>query len=547
MRIALAQINATVGDFAGNSARILARMQEARGLDADLVVFPELCLCGYPPMDLLDHESFVEENRKALRHLQRAMPPGLGAVIGYVDRNRGAAGKHLTNTASLLAGGRILHSQAKTLLPTYDVFDEARYFEPAAERRIVEFKGERIGLTICEDIWWETEPDPAGRYAVDPVRDCLDQGATLLVAPSASPYYRGKPRVRRRLLAGIGAGAGVPVVYVNMVGGNDGLLFDGQSVVTDARGELVLQCAGFEEQLLVWDSAQPGEPVAAGADDWHAVQRALGMGIADYLRKTHHERVHVSVSGGIDSALVAALAARALGSERVTAFSLPSMYSSAGSKTDAALLCERLGIPMHTIAIEELYAGYERALAPVFAGAPPDTTEENLQARIRGMLMMAFSNKTGSILLATGNKSELATGYSTLYGDLCGGLAPIGDLLKTEVYALARAINRDAEIIPEATLIKPPSAELRPNQTDQDSLPDYELLDRILELYVIDNLTRAEIVAHGFDDATVADVLRRVGLAEYKRRQAPTILKVSARAFGTGRRFPIAREIHEVS
>ena len=547
MRIALAQINATVGDFAGNSARILARMQEARALNADLVVFPELCLCGYPPMDLLDHGSFVAENRKALRHLQRAIPPGLGAVIGYVDRNRGASGKHLANAASLLADGRILHTQAKTLLPAYDVFDESRYFEPAAERRLAHFKGERIGITICEDIWWETEPDPAGRYAVDPVRDCLDQGATLLVAPSASPYYRGKPHVRRRLVAGIGAGAGVPVVYVNMVGGNDGLLFDGQSMVTDARGELVLQCNGFEEQLMVWDSEQPGEPVPPADDDWHAAERALGMGIADYLRKTHHERVHVSVSGGIDSALVAALAARALGPERVTAFSLPSMYSSQGSRTDAALLCERLGVPMHTIAIKELYAGYERALAPVFAGAPPDITEENLQARIRGMLMMAYSNKTGSILLATGNKSELATGYSTLYGDLCGGLAPIGDLLKTEVYALARAINRDREIIPEATLTKPPSAELRPGQTDQDSLPDYELLDRILDLYVIGNLTRAEIVARGYDDATVTDVLRRVGLAEYKRRQAPTILKISARAFGTGRRFPIAREIHEVS
>ena len=278
---------------------------------------------------------------------------------------------------------------------------------------------------------------------MDPVRDCLDAGATLLLAPSASPYHRGKPEVRRRLLQGIGAGSGVPVVYVNMVGGNDGLLFDGQSFVTGAGGELLLQCAGYREELALWDSAAPGAPVAAGADGWAELECALGMGIADYLRKTHHERVHVSVSGGIDSALVAALAARALGPDRVTAFSLPSMYSSAGSKTDAALLCERLGVPLHSIAIEELYAGYERALAPVFAGAEPDITEENLQARIRGMLMMAFSNKTGSILLATGNKSELATGYSTLYGDLCGGLAPIGDLLKTEVYALSRAINRD--------------------------------------------------------------------------------------------------------
>lgn len=547
MRIALAQINPTVGDFAGNSALILARLAEARARRAELVVFPELCLCGYPPMDLLDHDSFVAENLKALRRIQRAMPADLAAVIGYVDRNRSGTGKRLVNAAGLLAGGRVLHRQAKSLLPTYDVFDEARYFEPAAERRTVEFKGERLGITICEDIWWETDPDPGGRYAVDPVRDCVDAGATLLLAPSASPYHRGKPAVRRRLLQRVAAGAGVPVVYVNMVGGNDGLLFDGQSFVTGAGGELVLQCAGYREQLAVWDSAAPGGPAAANADGWAELERALGMGIADYLRKTHHQRVHVAVSGGIDSALAAALAARALGPERVTAFSLPSMYSSPGSKSDAAQLCDRLGVALHTIPIEELYAGYERALAPVFAGAPPDLTEENLQARIRGMLMMAFSNKTGSILLATGNKSELATGYSTLYGDLCGGLAPIGDLLKTEVYALSRALNRDGEIIPAATLSKPPSAELRPGQTDQDALPDYEVLDRILQLYVIDNLTRGEIVARGFDDATVVDVLRRVGRAEYKRRQAPPILRVSPRAFGTGRRFPIARETHEVS
>lgn len=547
MRIALAQINPTVGDFAGNSALILARLAEARAQRAELVVFPELCLCGYPPMDLLDHDSFVAENLKALRRIQRAMPADLAAVIGYVDRNRSGTGKRLVNAAGLLAGGRVLHRQAKSLLPTYDVFDEARYFEPAAERRTVEFKGERLGLTICEDIWWETGPDPGGRYAVDPVRDCVDAGATLLLAPSASPYHRGKPAVRRRLLQRVAAGAGVPVVYVNMVGGNDGLLFDGQSFVTGAGGELVLQCAGYREQLAVWDSAAPGGPAEANADGWAELERALGMGIADYLRKTHHRRVHVAVSGGIDSALVAALAARALGPERVTAFSLPSMYSSPGSKSDAAQLCDRLGVTMRTIPIEELYAGYERALKPVFAGAPPDLTEENIQARIRGMLMMAFSNKTGSILLATGNKSELATGYSTLYGDLCGGLAPIGDLLKTEVYALSRAINRDGEIIPAATLSKPPSAELRPGQTDRDSLPDYEVLDRILQLYVIDNLTRGEIVARGFDDATVVDVLRRVGQAEYKRRQAPPILRVSPRAFGTGRRFPIARETHEVS
>ena len=547
MRIALAQINPTVGDFAGNSALILARLAEARAQRAELVVFPELCLCGYPPMDLLDHGSFVAENLKALRRIQRAMPAELGAVIGYVDRNPRGTGKRLLNAAGLLAGGRLLHTQAKTLLPTYDVFDEARYFEPAAERRTVEFGGERLGLAICEDLWWETEPDPGARYAVDPVRDCLDAGATLLLAPSASPYHRGKPAVRRRLLQRIGAAAGVPVVYVNMVGGNDGLLFDGQSFVTGAGGDLVLQCAGYREQLAVWDSAAPGGPAAPPADGWAELERALGMGIADYLRKTGHQRVHVAVSGGIDSALVAALAARALGPERVAAFSLPSRYSSPGSKSDAALLCDRLGVALRTIAIEELFAGYERALAPVFAGAPPDLTEENLQARIRGMLMMAFSNKTGSILLATGNKSELATGYSTLYGDLCGGLAPVGDLLKTEVYALSRAINHAGEIIPAATLNKPPSAELRPGQTDQDSLPDYAVLDRILQLYVIDNLTRSEIVARGFDDATVVDVLRRVGQAEYKRRQAPTILKVSPRAFGTGRRFPIARKIHEVA
>lgn len=546
MRVALAQINPTVGDFRGNTTRILAAISRAAGERADLVVLPELGLCGYPPMDLLDQGSFVEENLAALREVQHACPPGLAVVIGYVDYNRTHTGKRLRNVASVISDGRIVFTQAKTLLPTYDVFDEARYFEPAPDRSTFELKGKRIGIAICEDIWWESEREASTRYPVDPVKDLLDQGASLIVSPSASPFYAGKPQVRLSLLSSIGKSSGVPVVYVNMVGGNDNLIFDGGSMVTAPSGELVLRCASFAEDLGVVDTDRWPPPVRLGTDTDRDLEGALVLGTRDYLAKTGFERVHLGLSGGIDSALVAVLAAKAVGPERVRAFSLPSRYSSDGSRSDAAELARRVGIRMDTLRIEGVFSASLASLAPLFAGTDSGLAEENLQARVRGMLLMAYSNKFSSILLATGNKSELATGYCTLYGDMNGGLAVIGDLFKTEVYRLARGINsRDGNPIPEPILTKAPSAELKPDQTDQDTLPPYDVLDEVLTLYVIENMTAREIVERGYEEALVRRVLGMVGRAEYKRRQAPPVLKVSRRAFGTGRRVPIARRIHE--
>ena len=540
MRIALAQINSTIGDFAGNVDRIVAAAHQARARGAGLVVCPELSVCGYPPMDLLDHRSFVDANRAALDRLRQRLPSAIGVVVGHVAPNPSGAGKALRNAASLLADGAVVGTQAKTLLPTYDVFDEARYFEPAAECRPVPFAGERIGLTICEDIWWESAPDPSGAYARDPVAEQTRAGATVMLAPSASPYHLGKPAVRSALLARVAAASGCPVLYANAVGGNDGLIFDGQSLACAAGGRLIHRSPGFREDVAVVDTESAARAAPAD-DDYREVEAAIGIGLRDYLAKTGHGRVCLAVSGGIDSAVVAAVAARRLGPGNVTAFALPSRYSSAGSRRDAAALARALGIEFHELSIEPAFAAFLRTLEPVFAGRPPDTAEENLQARIRGALVMAFANKTGALALATGNKSELATGYATLYGDMAGALAPIGDLWKTQVYALARRINRDGPVIPDATLDKPPSAELRPGQLDSDSLPPYEALDAILQRYVERSEGAGQIVAAGFDPQLVERVLQMVGRAEHKRRQAATVIKLSPRAFGPGRRFPIAR------
>ncbi len=545
MRIGIGQINTTIGDFSGNRRRILDLCGRAVADRVDLVVFPEMSLCGYPPNDLLDHDAFARESLKSLRRLQREAPRGVAIAVGYVDRNRSASGKPLLNSVAVVRDGAIIHSQSKTLLPTYDVFDEARYFEPASTRTVFELGGRRIGIAVCEDIWWETESAPGTRYPLDPVGDLLDAGAELILAPSASPYFEGKVAIRARLLSRIGRSSGAPVVYVNMVGGNDSLIFDGQSLVTDAEGNLVYRAAGFEEAYDVFDTEAPAPLVSIEVDRYEEIRKALVLGTRDYLAKTGFSSVHLGLSGGIDSALVATLAAEALGSDNVTAFGLPSRYSSEGSVADAKRLCESLGIRFRLMPIETPFAAVLETLAPHFDGAEPDITEENLQARIRGMLLMAYSNKTGSLVLATGNKSELAVGYCTLYGDMCGSLAVIGDLFKTDVYGLCRHINGDREIIPESILTKPPSAELRPDQKDADSLPPYEVLDEVLERYLLANRTGAEIEAEGFDATLVRRVLTLVGRAEYKRRQAPPVLKVSPRAFGTGRRMPIARRIYE--
>lgn len=551
MKIAIAQINATIGAFEGNRERILSFVRKAEEKKARLVVFPELSLCGYPPMDLLDHNAFVEENRKSLRLLQQELPGEIAVAVGYVDVNHEMAGKPLQNSVAILQGGEVVFRQAKTLLPTYDVFDEARYFEPARSREVVEIGGERLGIAICEDIWWEQEPAPGTRYPIDPVQDFLDRGATVIVSPSASPFFSGKLETRFSLLSRIGKSSGVPVLYANTVGGNDSLVFDGYSMATDSKGNLVKLAAGFAEELMLLETEELREGVLPAQqlpeNRWGDIYEALKLGLKDYLAKTGFSRVHLGLSGGVDSALVAAIAADALGSENVEVFLLPSQYSSSGSITDAEELAKNLGVKARTVEIKNIFQSFLTALEPHFQDRPQDVAEENIQARIRGTVLMGYSNKFGSLLLTTGNKSELAVGYCTLYGDMSGGLGVIGDLLKTEVYQLCRYINREKEIIPEAILTKPPSAELRPDQRDDESLPPYEILDEILRSYLIGNRTRKEIVAEGFDPEVVEQILNLVGRSEYKRRQAPPVLKVSPKAFGNGRRMPIARRVYEGS
>jgi NAD+ synthase (glutamine-hydrolysing) len=599
MIVALAQMNNVIGDFEGNRERILALAREAcgeslpgstgiarSGAEArpDLIVFPELALCGYPPMDLLDQDSFVEDCLVSLRRLQRELPRDVAVAVGLVDRNKSGQGRPLLNSVSVIKNGELVFSQAKTLLPTYDVFDEARYFEPARERRVFELCGRRIGFAICEDIWWEEPPVPGLRYPVDPVKDLLDAGADLLVVPSASPFHSGKLELRIRLSRNAAREGGVPVLYCNLLGANDSLVFDGRSFALDAKGE-VFALAGWEEELLVVEAPLPlgsserrsgvraaelgvdaavsasgssgsvegpaSEPLEIVSDRWGDIERALVLGIRDYMAKCGFRSACVGLSGGIDSALVALLAARAVGSENLACISMPSRFSSEGSVSDSVELCGNLGLRLETLPIERPFGAFLDLLEPKFDGRPFDSAEENLQARIRGDLLMAWSNKFGSLLMTTGNKSELATGYCTLYGDMCGALAPIGDLLKTEVYALCRSIN-DRESakggrppIPEAIISKPPSAELRPDQTDQDSLPPYALLDEVLELYIIQDLGLEDIVARGYDPALVQRIVTMVARAEYKRRQAAPVIKISPRAFGTGRRIPIARVVHE--
>jgi NAD+ synthase (glutamine-hydrolysing) len=566
MLVALAQIDSTIGDFQGNVEKMLAFAAAAAGRGngsvarsgatgaVDLLVFPELSLCGYPPLDLLDQDSFVEANLEAIRVLQRELPPELAVAVGYVDRNREGKGKSLVNAVALLRGGRLDFAQAKTLLPTYEVFDEARYFESARERKVVEIAGRRVGFAICEDIWWKSPPMPGLRYEVDPIRELLDAGAETIVVPSASPFASGILQTRLSLARGAAIEGRVPVLYCNQIGANDSLVFDGRSFALDASGSLSA-IAGWEEELLVVDTegASGGSREAGTPSDsespakFDEMERALVLGIRDYMRKCGFKTACLGLSGGIDSALVAVLAAEAVGADKVTCLSMPSRFSSEGSVSDSAALCRGLGMKLESLPIEGPFSAYLELLEPRFAGKPMDITEENLQARIRGAILMSWSNKFGSLLLTTGNKSELAAGYCTLYGDMCGGLAVIGDLLKTEVYGLARFINERAgrAVIPESTLTKPPSAELRPNQVDQDSLPPYEALDEVLDLYVVRNLGAAEIVGMGYDGALVERIIGMVGRAEYKRRQAAPVIKVSARAFGMGRRMPIARSIYE--
>ncbi|MDR0411066.1 MAG: NAD+ synthase [Treponema sp.] len=555
MKVAIAQINSFIADFDGNMKKIIAYSEKAQTLDADLVLFPELSICGYPPMDLLDYDYFIEKNIQTLCALQQSLPKDIACGVGFVRRSPYTMGKALVNSYGIIAEGKLAFEQVKTLLPTYDVFDEARYFESAREWNVFKWKSERIGAVICEDIWRETNI-PGVNYDRDPVKKLFSQGVSLLCVPSASPYVAGKLSVRRDLARHISRQGNVPFIYINAVGANDSIVFDGRSFAFGADGAF-LQGAGFEEDFFLFDTVDSLEKTPlvipqAPDDELDAIENALVLGIREYIAKCGFTRAHLGLSGGIDSALVAYLAVRAIGQDRVVCLNMPSRFSSQGSKDDASELAARLGCRYTPLPIEPVFTSFLDALEEVFEKKPFDVAEENLQSRIRGTLLMAYSNKFSSILLTTGNKSELAMGYCTLYGDMNGALSPIGDLFKTEVFALCKHINEKALvaekniIIPESILTKPPSAELRPNQNDQDSLPPYEILDEILKLYLFDNLSVDEIAARGLDKALATSVIKTVAQAEFKRRQAPPVLKVSKRAFGMGRRMPIARNVYEV-
>ena len=542
MKVALAQFNPTVGDFEGNRRRMLVMAGESRRRGADLVIFPELGICGYPPWDLVENPGFIERNRQSLEQLARELPD-VAALVGYVSRRTSHQGKPHANAAAFLTDGRVVFEQHKMLLPTYDVFDEERYFEPAQSQSVYLFENVPMGITICEDVWNDKNFWKHQLYLRNPVEELIRQGAGMLINISASPYNMDKRQFRLEMFRNIARTYRRPVVFVNQVGGQDSLLFDGSSVALDAEGRVCAQAGSFEEDLVVFDTASClGEIHPQPEDELEAVYRALVMGTRDYVMKCGFEKVLVGLSGGIDSSLVAAVAVAALGTANVLGMSMPGPYSSPGSVTDAQTLAKNLAISLISIPIGPIFNSYRATLAEPFAGKQEDVTEENIQARIRGNLLMAISNKFAALVLSTGNKSELAVGYCTLYGDMAGGLAVISDIPKTMVYSLARWINREREVIPEVCLRKPPSAELRPNQTDQDSLPPYDVLDRILKSYIEEAQGPREIADHyGFEISLVEDVIRRVNRNEYKRQQAPPGLKVTSKAFGVGRRFPVAQ------
>ncbi len=542
MKIALAQFNPTVGDFAGNSARILSLAAQAKQRGADLAVFSELCLCGYLPQDLLERPAFIDRNHQELKELAARIP--LPSIVGYAGRVKNGAGKSIANKAALICGGRVVFEQSKMLLPTYDVFDESRYFQPAERQSVFGFNGEQLGITICEDVWNDKNFWANLRYDRDPVTEIVGQGTTVLLNISASPYTIDKRSLRFEMLRSIAMNHHRPIIYVNQVGGDDSLIFDGASIAITPDGKVAAQAAAFQEDLVLFDTATgQGEIHAQPHEEIAYAYRALVIGTYDYVRKCGFKKVLVGLSGGIDSAVVAATAVDALGAENVLGVSMPGPYSSEGSMRDAASLAKNLGIELVTLPITNVFDSYRKTLAQAFGDRPADVTEENIQARIRGNYLMALSNKFGSMVLSTGNKSELAVGYCTLYGDMAGGLAVISDVPKLMVYELASWINRERELIPRSTLEKPPSAELRPNQKDEDSLPPYDVLDRILKAYIEDLRSPQEISDHyGFDLQLVRDIALRVDRSEYKRKQAAPGLKITSRAFGFGRPFPIAQK-----
>ena len=551
MKIALAQINTTVGDFRGNLDKVKAALSRGREAGVDLVVFPEQAIPGYPAEDLLERDDFFTATQEAFAEAVEACQ-GLGMVIGTLQAAAGGDGHRVYNSAVLVEDRRVLGVQHKALLPTYDVFDEARYFRPGRKHEVFSFRGRRLGLAICEDFWNDPVFWPKRLYSVDPVAELVRAGAEILVGISASPYSLGRVKLRFRMLRSTVMRHGVPVVYANLVGGNTTLVFDGTSFGLNGKGELLGMAPSFEESFFVLDldADGPAPPPAwlEESDERHLSDtdldeafRALVLGTRDYTAKSGFRRAVVGLSGGIDSALTAVIAVAAVGRENVIGVSMPSRYSSEGSLTDAQRLVKNLGIQHHNISIERIFSATLSSLEPVFEGLEPDVTEENIQARARGMLLMALSNKFGALLLTTGNKSELAVGYCTLYGDMSGGLAVISDVPKTLVYCLARWLNRERETIPVSTIDKPPSAELRPGQRDEDSLPPYEILDAILEAYIEERAGVQSIIDRGLDRDTVETVVRMVDRNEYKRKQAAPGLRIMSKAFGPGRRVPLVQ------
>jgi len=541
VKIALGQINPTVGDFQGNAAKIIDFSHRARAAGAGLILFPELSICGYPPRDLVERPSFVRHNRESAERIA-SETSGIAVIAGMVTPADSDAGKAVMNSAALLRDGKIAFVQSKMLLPTYDVFDEMRNFAPARKQELFPFCGNRMALTICEDAWNDKQFWPKRLYTVDPVESLIKSGGNFVLNISASPFWIGKREFRRDLLASIARGHKVPVALVNQVGGNDSLVFDGSSLVLNREGEVIAQGRSFEEDLIYFDSERlTGEMHEQIAGDEASVYSALVLGTRDYMHKCGFQKAIIGLSGGIDSALTAVIAAEAVGPENVIGVGMPGPYSSQGSIGDARALARNLGIRFELLSIDLAYEAYRKTLQQVFAGEKEDVTEENIQSRARGTLLMALSNKFGAIVLSTGNKSELGVGYCTLYGDMVGGLAVISDVPKTLVYRLSEYVNSRRPLIPLATIEKPPSAELRPDQKDSDSLPPYEVLDAVLEDYVED-MRPAEQIAkdRGFDIETVRSVIRMVDRAEYKRQQAAPGLKISPKAFGYGRRFPIA-------
>jgi NAD+ synthase (glutamine-hydrolysing) len=560
VKIALAQINPTVGDFTGNAKKILEFAARALDRGAELAIFPELAVCGYPPADLLEKSSFIARAEQAIEKITAwtATNAHLAILCGTVMPAVSPVGKRVRNVAVLLRDGKMNFVQQKMLLPFYDVFDEQRYFEPAVEQTLTALDGQPLAITICEDAWNDKDFWPRPIYQIDPVEALMGQWGTqpedlakrqrMILNISASPYCQGKPLVRQKMLAALAERHGAYVVMVNQVGGNDGLVFDGSSLVIGPKGRVLSRAASFAEDLVIFDTDAEvaGTAVSSGTvlDEVAEVWKALVLGTRDYVRKCGFTKALVGLSGGIDSALVAAIAVEALGAENVLGVGMPSEYSSLGSIGDARTLAKSLGIRFEMLPIHDVFAQYQNVLRPLFEGTPFGLAEENLQSRIRGALLMALSNKFGSLVLTTGNKSEMSTGYCTLYGDMVGALAVIGDVMKTKVYALSRYVNRKREVIPWATIEKPPSAELRPEQRDTDSLPPYEVLDPILEAYV-ERYCSAEQIAdeQGIDVVLVRSVIQLVERSEYKRQQAAPVLKVTKKSFGMGRRFPIAVKV----